>query len=217
MAQKIAIFGAGGFAREVLQVIHDINESNQSCKPWIPVGFVVDQEYVSEKLIQGLPILGSIEWLLKNPEVAVVIAIGSSSVRKNVADQLKNKTNNPFATLIHPGAWVGRQVNVAEGSIICAGALITTDVSIGRHVHVNIGCTIGHDALLHDFVTLNPSVCLSGHVEIGSGVEMGTGSIVIPHLVIGEWSIIGAGTVVTKVIPSKVTAVGVPARVVKIR
>ena len=216
VAQKIAIFGAGGFAREVLQVILDINESGSSGVEWQPVGFVVDPDYVSDKFIHGLPILGSINWLIENPDVFVVVAIGASDVRKKVAVQIENESENRFATLVHPNAWVGRNVVIEAGSVICAGALITTDIHIGKHVHINIGCTIGHDAVLHDYVTLNPSVNVSGNVEIGVCAEVGTKSVLIPFADVGESSVIGAGAVVIKPIPANATAVGIPAKVIKV-
>jgi acetyltransferase-like isoleucine patch superfamily enzyme len=106
---------------------------------------------------------------------------------------------------------------LGKGSIICAGTLITTNIKIGRHVHVNIGSTIGHDSILNEYVTLNPSVNVSGNVEIGTGCEIGTGSVLIPHVKVDEWSIVGAGSVVTKSLQANVTAVGAPARVVKQR
>lgn len=184
---------------------------------WNPVGFIVDPDYVSEKIIHGLPILGSIEWLKSNPDTEIVIAIGSPSVRLNKAQNIEQETSNKFATLVHPKAWVGRQVQLSKGAIICAGALITTDIRIGDHVHVNIGCTIGHDAVIQDFVTLNPSVNVSGNVNVGVGVEVGTRSVLIPYAHVGEWSVLGAGTVVTKPLPANVTAVGSPAKVIKTR
>lgn len=217
MTRKIALFGAGGFAREVLQVILDINETNPSAPPWQPVGFAVDPDFSKKTDIHDLPILGSTEWLKANPEVNVVIAIGSSAARRRIANHISKVASNSFATLVHPKAWIGRRVNIAPGTVICAGALITTDVTIGAHVHVNIGCTIGHDSALSDFVTLNPGTNISGNVSVETGAEIGTGSVIIPRADIGEWSIVGAGTVVTKPIPPNVTAVGAPAKVIKSR
>ena len=95
--------------------------------------------------------------------------------------------------------------------------MITTDISIGKHTHINIGATIGHDASLMDYVTLNPNVSISGNTSINNGCEIGTGSIIIPKITIGKWSIIGAGSVVTKSLPENITAVGAPAKVIKTR
>lgn len=84
-------------------------------------------------------------------------------------------------------------------------------------MHVNIGCTVGHDSVLSDFVTMNPSVNVSGNVHVGTGAELGTGSVLIPHANIGEWSILGAGSVATKAVDANVTALGAPARPIKTR
>lgn len=211
---KIAIFGAGGFGREVLQIVKDINKLEQS---WECVGFLLDTDFGSTALVQGIPVVGGIDWLKRNPEVKVVVAVGSSAKRFQITNRIKAECSNEFAILVHPRAWIGSGVEIGDGTIICAGALITTDIKIGQNVHVNIGATIGHDAILQDFTTLNPSVNISGNVTLSSGVEVGTGSVVIPGCTIGEWSIIGAGSIVTKAIKENCTSVGAPAKVIKER
>lgn len=216
MENDIVIYGAGGFGREVLQIIRDINSASKN-PIWNPVGFLVDQEYVKDDLVNGLPILGSADWLKDNCDAKIVVALGSPSLRRRVSEKLERIAGNCFATIIHPRAWIGEFVQIETGSIICAGTLITTNIQIGRHVHVNIGSTIGHDAVLCEYSTLNPSVNISGNVRIGAGCEIGTGSILIPHSNIDEWSIIGAGSVVTKSLPANITAVGAPAKVIKQR
>lgn len=215
MPKQIVIFGAGGFAREVLQILRDINRSAPGT--WEPLGFIVDAEYATEHTIQGLPVLGTIEWLQRNKHVQVIIAVGSSSARRRIANRISGTCENSFATLVHPRSWLGDSIEIGCGTVICAGALITTDINIGEHVHINIGSTIGHDAILNDFVTLNPCVNISGNVTLSQGVEIGTGSVLIPYAHVGSWVIIGAGSIVTKTLNDNVTAVGVPAKVIKVR
>lgn len=217
MARPIIIFGAGGFAREVLQIILDINAECPTSPQWQPLGFIVDDSYITENCVHGLPILGSIDYLKTNPYAEIIIAIGSSAARQRIATRISAISKNNFATLIHPRAWLGRNVSIGRGSIICSGSLITTDIQIGLHVQVNIGCTIGHDAILNDYVTLNPGTNVSGNVLIGEGSEIGTGSVLIPHAKIGEWSIIGAGSVVINSIAANTTSVGAPAKIIKTR
>jgi sugar O-acyltransferase (sialic acid O-acetyltransferase NeuD family) len=215
MKKRLVIFGAGGFGREVLQLVRDINEVAPA---WDCEGFLVDSKYAGGgTTVQGLPILGDLVWLSQNPDAQVVIAVGSPAAKRHIASRIRKTCENAFATLVHPRAWVGQHVEIGEGSILCAGALITTDIRIGRHVHVNIGATIGHDAVLGDFVTLNPSVNVSGNVKLEEGVEVGTSSVLIPGSVVGCWSIIGAGSIVTKSLPRDVTAVGAPAKAIKER
>lgn len=216
MTKKLAIFGAGGFGREVLQVALDINEASHSPE-WNILGFIVEPKYITSREVHGLPVFDSTDWIEANQDVYLIVAIGSSSLRYRTLKELKIKYNNKYATLIHPRAWIGRNVQIGCGSVICAGTSITTDIQIGDHVHVNIGSTIGHDAKLGDFVTLNPGVSVSGNVHLGIGAEIGTGSVIIPHVEIGSWSILGAGSVATKSLPNNVTAVGCPAKVIKER
>jgi sugar O-acyltransferase (sialic acid O-acetyltransferase NeuD family) len=213
----IVIFGAGGFAREVLQIILDINDESANSPPWEPLGFIVEEGYPNTpNTVHGLPVQLGYDWLALHPEVHVVIAVGSSAGRSKIAARV-SACGNVFATLVHPKAWLGRQVAIGPGSVVCAGSLITTDIDIGEHVHVNIGCTVGHDAKLGNFVTVNPRVSISGNVVLGNGCEIGTGSVLIPHSNVGAWSIIGAGAIVTKPLSPNVTAVGAPARIIKTR
>src|SRR5665647_2274293 len=107
------------------------------------------------------------------------------------------------------------RIAIGEGTIICAGAILTVDITIGKHVIINLDCTVGHDALIGDFVTLYPSVNISGNTVINDEVEFGTGSQIIQGKEVGSGSIIGAGAVVVRDIPQGCTAVGLPARPIK--
>jgi sugar O-acyltransferase (sialic acid O-acetyltransferase NeuD family) len=209
--RNIFIYGCGGFGKEVLQIIRDLKSNNEeiSCK-----GFIVSPEHRKSDSVQGMPVYDSFENFSNGDEL--IIAIGSSSDRIKVLKKIiAERPDIVFSTLIHPAAWIGHNVNIGSGAVICAGALITTDIVIGNHVHINIGCTIGHDSEVKDFATLNPSVNVSGNVTIGEGCEIGTGSILIPKIEVGDWSITGAGCVVTHDLPGNITAVGVPAKIIK--
>jgi serine acetyltransferase len=84
-------------------------------------------------------------------------------------------------------------------------------------VHVNLACTVGHDAVLEDYATLAPGVHVSGHVVVEEGAYVGTGANVVERLRIGRWSVVGAGSTVLANVPANTTAVGIPARVIKTR
>ena len=101
--------------------------------------------------------------------------------------------------------------------MITAGSILTNQIRIGNHVHINLDCTIGHDAILQDFTTLAPGVHVSGNVAFGHGCYVGTGANILEKLHIGEWSIIGAGSTITKDVPANTTVVGLPGIVVKTR
>ncbi len=107
-------------------------------------------------------------------------------------------------------------MEIAAGSVICAGSILTTNVAIGEHVHVNVGCTISHDVFIGDFSTLSPGVHVSGHVHIGRDVFIGTGANIINGsangpIVIGDGAVIAAGACVTKSVEPGALMAGVPA------
>jgi sugar O-acyltransferase (sialic acid O-acetyltransferase NeuD family) len=214
MSRPLVIFGAGGQGRETLQIVRDINQIKIK---WDVLGFLVDEQYLVHGPVHRVPLVGGISWLRDHPETSVVVAVGSSSARQRIVKRILSQTSNSFATLVHPLAWMGEGVDVADGSIISAGALLTTDIRVGRHVHINLGCTVGHDADIGDFATLSQRVSLAGGARIASGCELGTAAVVLPRVEIGEWSFLGAGTVATTNLPGNVTAVGAPARIVKTR
>jgi sugar O-acyltransferase (sialic acid O-acetyltransferase NeuD family) len=134
-----------------------------------------------------------------------------------VTERVRVRGGNRFATLVHPLAWVGERVILEEGTIVCAGALMTTDIRVGRHVILNLDCTVGHDCVLEDLVTVAPSVNLSGNVHVGEGCDLGTGATLIQGVTVGAWTVVGAGAVVVRDLPANITAVGVPAQPIKER
>jgi sugar O-acyltransferase (sialic acid O-acetyltransferase NeuD family) len=210
--QDIVIIGAGGFAREVAWLIEDINLKNNL---WNLIGYI-DENLVSKgSSLNTYEILGDFNSLdMKGKEIYYVCAVGDTLIRKELSDKAENIGLKP-ATLVHPSVIMSKYVEIGEGTIICSSNIITVNVQIGKHVIINLDCTIGHDAIIEDFVTILPSVNVSGAVKLEEGCNIGTGSAIIQGKKIGINSIIGAGTVVVKDIPANCTAVGVPAKIVK--
>lgn len=214
--KKLVIFGSGGFAREVRQVVEDINARESTIEL---LGFLDSDAGKAGTLIHGLPVLGPVSWLDQpgNADVHLVIAIGNTAAKRRVARDLVQRGHGRFLTLVHPTAWIGARVQLGAGTIVCAGTLITTDITIGEHVIVNIGSTIGHDAVLDDYVTVAPNVSISGAVRVGEGADVGTGASVIQGVTLHPWSTVGAGAVLVGDVAANATAVGVPAKTIKIR
>ena len=204
----LVVYGTGGFAREVHQVVEDLNTDGET---WNVLGFLDDDASQEGATIHGLPVLGGRSWLAARA-VAVALGIGGSAARwRLVADLSTLNGDIRFPTLVHPLAWIGNRIELGEGSIVCAGSLLTTDLKIGSHVILNLDCTVGHDSYLEDFATYAPSVNISGAVTVGEGCDVGTGASIIQGISIGSWTVIGAGAVVVRDLPSNVTAVGTPA------
>lgn len=211
--KDLIIFGASGFGREVAWLVERINKLSPT---WNLLGFMDDNDMIQGKEINGYPVLGKSADVAHYPDAYFVCAVGASKIREKIIDRLKQVDPNVrFGTLIDPSVEMSDLVTVGEGTIICAHTMITVNISIGSHVIINLDCTIGHDAILHDFATLYPSVNVSGMTEIGHCSELGTGMQIIQGKKVGDRSIVGAGAVVVKDIPSNCTAVGSPAKPIK--
>lgn len=210
--KQIVIIGAGGFGREVQWLIERINEQNMT---WKIKGYIDDGVEIGTQ-INGYTVLGGVQTLLNRKEkISVVCAIGSAKTRKRIIDKLSSDDNLEFPNLIDPNVQMSRYVNLGKGNIICAGNILTTNITVKDFAILNLGCTIGHDAVINSFVTVYPSVNISGCVTIGENVEVGTGTQIIQGKNICANAIVGAGSVVVKDIENEGTYVGVPAKPIK--
>lgn len=205
--QDLIIIGAGGFGREVKELIIDINQIKET---YNIIGFI-DDGIEAGTLIHNIPVLGNISYLnnLKTKPL-LVVAIGDPKVKKSVVEKLSGFN---FPSLIHPSVnRLGANISIGQGCIICRGNILTCDIVIEDFVILNLACTVGHDTIIKRYSSFMPSVNISGQVIIEEGVYGGTGAKIINNVTIGEQSIIGAGAVVAKSIPSHCTAVGIPAK-----
>ena len=209
--KDLYIIGAGGFGREVAWLVERLNDENPT---WRLKGFVDDNQHLWGTMEDGYPVLGGIEYLMRKEGAYAVCAVGSAVTRKRIVERFKGSAVR-FATLIDPSVLMSKRVTVGEGSIICAGTIITVDVTIGRHVIINLDCTLGHDDVVGDFVTMYPSVNVSGNVVLGACTELGTGTQIIQGKRIATETIVGAGSVVGREIMEGGTYVGAPAKKIK--
>jgi sugar O-acyltransferase (sialic acid O-acetyltransferase NeuD family) len=198
MNKSIWIYGAGGMGKETLWLIEEMlaNEINV-------LGFVDD--FKLDTQFKNLHLLNKIE-----PNSNVIIAVADSKIRK----QIKESNEFNFVNIIHPNINIHKSTSIGTGNIICKGVELTVDIKIGDHVIININSTIGHDAIIENFVSIMFGVHISGNVKIGEGTLIGSGAVILPNLTIGKWCKIGAGAVVTKNIPDNSTVIGVPGRII---
>ena len=211
--RSVVIVGAGGFGREVVEIFKD---QNIPLKKWEILGFIDDNEELHGRKVNDYPVLGGLEWLREhnNENLGCICTINDCRKRKGMVGRLQEIGVN-FYSVIHPSVTMSQYVKLGQDVIICAGNILTVDIKIEDHVHINLNCTIGHDAVIDKYCTINPNVTISGNDHLGEGVYVGTGATLIHEVSIGNWSVIGAGAVVINDIPEKVVAVGVPAKVIK--
>lgn len=211
--KKIAIIGAGGFGKEVQMLIEQINNKESQYEF---IGYF-DDGYKKGQLINDFPILGGLNDINNiDFKLSIVSAIGEPKLKEKLIKLIDN-SNIDFPILVHPTALIGdrKYVTIGEGSIITAGVIITVNINIGKHVILNLSCTVGHDTDIGDYSSFMPTVNISGEVDIQKGVYVGTGAKIINQLTIGENTIVGAGAVVAKSLPKNCTAVGIPAKPIK--
>lgn len=205
----LIIIGASGFGREVAWLVERINKVKPT---WNLLGFIDDNESIVNTAINGYKVLGKTNDVSNYKNAYFICAVGSSKIRKSI---IKKLGECKFATLIDPTVEMSNLITIGEGTIICAHTILTVNIKIGKHVIINLDCTVGHDAILEDFVTLYPSVNASGITRYGECVELGTGSQIIQGKTIGKSTIVGAGSVVVKDLPEECTAVGAPCKPIK--
>lgn len=213
MKQDIVIFGAGGFGREVMWMLETANKKS---KTWRILGFVDDTPKLQETRIQKHRVLGTTKWLLSQKKpLCVLCCIGDSTAREKVIRTLTKNPRLRFPAFIAPGVICPPSLVVGNGTIICSSAVITVNVTIGTYVIINYHATVCHDSIIEDFVSIYPSVNISGFVHVGTSTHVGVGAQILPHVSVGSHTIIGAGAVVTKDLPSGCVAVGIPAKPIR--
>lgn len=204
--RKIAIYGAGGLGKEVLTIIKSINEVNPE---FDFIGFFDDHKKHG--------VIGDFNDINKlDQETDMVVAVGDPKLKHHLIDKIQN-TKISFATLIHPTAVLGdkNKVKIGDGTIICAGAVLTTDINLEHHVLINLNCTVGHDVHIGNYTSVMPGVNIAGNVNIGKKTFIGSGANIINNLKVGEGATVGAGAVVITNVEPGTTVVGIPAKPLK--
>jgi sugar O-acyltransferase (sialic acid O-acetyltransferase NeuD family) len=198
---KHAIIGAGGFAREVYHMLPKEIQNEI-------IFFVEDQWYKLEE-VKTKPLS-----LFDPLSYKIVVAIGDPIVRKRIIDNLPIQTH--YYTIIDPSVIIlSSDVKIGEGSIICAGSIITTNVIIGKHTHLNLQTTVGHDTVIDDFFTSSPGTKISGNCKIGKCVYVGTNASIREKVTISDNVIIGMNSAVVKHIDDSGVYVGIPCKKIK--
>jgi sugar O-acyltransferase (sialic acid O-acetyltransferase NeuD family) len=195
----------------------------QSChpagEPYEVVCFIDDNTAAHGSILNGVPVMGLSEARSRFPRARIVGGVGSPQTRQQLMERAASRGFD-FETLIHPKVERSQWMEIGEGSVICAGNMLTVNITLGQHVQINMDCTIGHDVVMEDYATLAPGVHISGCVHLGKRVYIGTGAVIIngtqqEPIVIGDDAVVGAGACVTRSIPAGWTVVGVPAKPLK--
>lgn len=211
MMKDIAVFGAGGFGKEVSCLIQLINEKNPV---WNFVGFFDDNPVLRGTKDEYGEVLGGMEELNKwETPLALVIAIGNPVVLRKIVENITN-ANIYFPNLIAPTTVFLDEKSVVwgKGNIICSNCLISLRAKIGNFNIFNGYIPLGHDTVIGDYNVVMPSVNISGGVQIGDNNFFGVQSVVLQYLKIGNNVRIGANSVMMRNSKDNCLYLGNPAK-----
>jgi sugar O-acyltransferase (sialic acid O-acetyltransferase NeuD family) len=212
MLKNILIYGAGGAGR---QLAFALSLDKDRDTAWNVGGFIDDTMHPWGQIVNEVPVLGGIEYVMNYSGNLAVCIVDDPSVKRNLILKIKKNQNITFPVVISPHSIVSPHVEWGEGCVVSPLDSIQPNIKFGDFVWVNGGTRIGHDAIIGDYTTIFSGILISGGVHIGSGCVIGSGAVILPKRKIGDGSIIGGGSVVSKDIPPKVVAAGVPARIIK--
>jgi len=211
--RKIAIYGAGGFGREVACLINKINEQSAT---WELVGFFDDGVPKGTRNEYG-EILGGMDELNNyHEQLSLTIAIGNPKVVEKIVNKISSNKIE-FPNIIAPDVVFLDEKNysIGFGNIITTGCLISCNVHIGNFNIFNGFIPIGHDVKIGNFNAFMPSVNISGEVTIGERNFFGVGSTVLQQISIGNDTVVGANSLILKNTKDGMTYVGNPASIMK--
>lgn len=221
MSQELIVVGAGGFGREIVDVIDAVNDTNT--QPHFDLVGVVDDRPSEVNLRRladrAVAYLGTMDEFLgtdrHSPDrarnIGFVVGVGSPSTRRRIAHRLEEA--GLFAlTVIHPSVTVGANTTIGDGSVLCAGVRLTTNIAVGQHVHINLNATVGHDTTIEDYVSVNPLASISGDCVVGEESLIGVAGVVLQGLTVGRGAVVGGAACAVKDVAPFTTVVGVPAR-----
>ena len=211
MRRPLLVVGAGGLARETAQAVLDLEASGG---PWRLLGHLDDDPAKQGSLIDGVPVVGTVDGLADHPDAAVVVATGRPSdfdSRRRLVVRLDLPADR-YATVVHPGAHLARSVVLGVGCVVLAGVVATAAMQLGEHVAVMPTTVLTHDDRVGAFTTIAAGVLVAGGVTIGAGAYLGAGCRIREGLVIGAGALVGMGAVVTTDVPAGQTWWGTPAR-----
>lgn len=210
--KKIVLIGAGGHCKVIIDII-------KSTDDYEIVG-------VTDRNINGnvldIPIIGDDTVLseLYNSGVKYAFvgigALDNIQIRNNLYEKLKN-IGFKLPVLIHKTAIISPFSHINEGTCVMAGAIVNPGTVVGKNCIINTGSVIEHDCKIGYNTHISPNVSVAGGVNIGCNTHIGIGSTIIQEKIIGNNVTIGAGAVVINDIADNSLAVGVPAKIIRVK
>lgn len=207
--ENIIIYGAGGFGREVLVLLNQINKIQPNT--WKLIGFIDDDAAKKGISVNGYPVVGGKDYLLDKQESTNVAIALFGSAKQRVLEQLMRNKELHFPNIIHPDVFIDDSTQLGIGNIICHGCLLTCNIQIGNFNVLNGKVGIGHDVQIGDGNLFGPNSFIAGEVTIGNFNSFAMNSSVIQQRTVGDNNTVNLNSVLIKNIKNDGTYFGVPA------
>lgn len=207
--KDIAIYGAGGYGREIACLLKRINEMQPT---WNLVGFIDDVKDAGSKNEYGT-VLGGLNWLNEiEKNLCVIMAIGQPQAIKRLTDSITNPRVS-FPNLFAPDVVVLDPQNfyIGKGNVFCSGCLVSCNSKIGDFNTFNDFVSIGHDTIIGNYNAFMTASRISGNVSIGDCNFLGVNSCVLQGVRIGNNITLAAGSALLRRARDGYTYLGVPA------
>ncbi|MEK2687645.1 acetyltransferase [Bdellovibrio sp. GT3] len=205
--KKIVIFGCGGHAKVVFDII-------QSKSDFSVAAFFDNNP--KETNFLGAPVFSDIQQLKnyanENQVSHAIVAIGNNDARKKLQIEAAQIGFN-LPVLVHSSSIISSTANLGAGSVVFPGVIVNADAKIAEGCILNSGAIVEHDCFIGAFTHIAPGTVLCGGVSVGTLTLVGARSVVIPMMKVGTRATVGAGSVVVRDIPNDACAVGTPAKI----
>ncbi|WP_303905173.1 NeuD/PglB/VioB family sugar acetyltransferase [Thiohalomonas denitrificans] len=204
---EILMFGAGGHAAAVSDVIRDIGDFHIS-------GVIDDSLELQGKRLFGSVVIGGHQQVYMDglETIAIFLGIGDNLTRARIARSLADRE---FPILVHPTAHVGTNVSLGEGTVVMPRAIIENGAKVGAHCIINNGAVVGHGSVVEDYCHVSGNAVLAGGVSLGERCLVGIGGCVLPNVAIGQDSIVSAGSVANRSAPERHYIMSPSARIIR--
>lgn len=181
MQTELYLIGAGGLGRELLSILQHV----ELAALYHVIGFIDDAQPVGTS-INGVAVVGNVEWLKTQATPNVVLAIGVPSVRHIILSKLAD-THTQFPTIVHPEArlYDSRRIKLGKGVFIGEGCILTTDIAIDDFSLIHLGCSLHHDTKIGRNCVLMPGVRITGGATILDEQRLEAGTCITGAITIG--------------------------------
>ncbi|GGF13910.1 acetyltransferase [Subtercola lobariae] len=202
----VILIGTSSLAREAVNVVRAASTLD-------PIGFLDDSPERWGTLVAGLPVLGGLDSAAEHPDALLLICVTAGTTRSRLAARLRefDVDDDRYATAVHPSVELPRGCRVSPGSLLFAGVVMTSDVSIGRHVMVLPNVSFSHGNRVQSFATIGAGVAVGAGARIGEEATVGMNASIRDRVRVGRRATLAMGSALFRDLPPGETWLGVPA------